>query len=183
MISALFLLRNSKLCQDVAFLAPVRLKDSCLVRIYKKRLLLRYKDHFYIGFNQQYGPYAHFGYWTLISDPQPHKISSKVGQWCPKSAKTSWSEKGCCNKLTESQVHSFLTRNFFMFLKCYALPEVDHRTWFQCKCVLGDSLVHRQWHSTRSWNIKRNCYKDIYSISKSDLINNIDHMRISGSEW
>ena len=24
---------------------------------------------FLIGFNYQYGPYAHFGYWTLVSDP------------------------------------------------------------------------------------------------------------------
>ena len=24
---------------------------------------------FYIGFSLQYGPYAHFGYWTLVSDP------------------------------------------------------------------------------------------------------------------
>ena len=24
---------------------------------------------FQIGFSLQYGPYAHFGYWTLVSDP------------------------------------------------------------------------------------------------------------------
>ena len=24
---------------------------------------------FEIGFGLQYGPYAHFGYWTLVSDP------------------------------------------------------------------------------------------------------------------
>ena len=24
---------------------------------------------FLIGLNKRYGPYAHFGYWTLISDP------------------------------------------------------------------------------------------------------------------
>ena len=27
---------------------------------------------FLVGLNLQYGPYAHFGYWTLVSDPQPN---------------------------------------------------------------------------------------------------------------
>ena len=25
-----------------------------------------------IGLDKRYGPYAHFGYWTLISDPEPN---------------------------------------------------------------------------------------------------------------
>ena len=32
---------------------------------------------FYIGLNLQYGPYAHFGYWTLVSDPYPNKVVNK----------------------------------------------------------------------------------------------------------
>ena len=32
---------------------------------------------FYIGFNWQHGPYAHFGYW-ILSDLQPNKIVYKV---------------------------------------------------------------------------------------------------------
>ena len=31
-------------------------------------------------------------------------------------------------------------------------------------------------------NMKRDFYKDVYTILKSDLINNMDHMRISGIE-
>ena len=26
----------------------------------------------------QYGPYAHFGYWTLVSDPDPNKVFKKI---------------------------------------------------------------------------------------------------------
>ena len=45
---------------------------------------------FYIGFNLQYGPYAHFGYWTLVSDPWPNKVVQKLksdAQKVPKEAK------------------------------------------------------------------------------------------------
>ena len=45
-----------------------------------------------------------------------------------------------------------------------------------------DSLVHQQWHSPSSWNMKRDFYSDVYTIFVSDLINNMDHMRISGTE-
>ena len=33
---------------------------------------------FLIEFNLQYGPYAHFGYWTLVSDPDPNKVFKKM---------------------------------------------------------------------------------------------------------
>ena len=42
---------------------------------------------FWIGFNYQYGQYAHFGYWTLISDPSPNNVVLKVEKWCPKVPK------------------------------------------------------------------------------------------------
>ena len=45
---------------------------------------------FYIGLNLQYGPYAHFGYWTLVSDPEPNKVFKKMksyAQKVPKQAK------------------------------------------------------------------------------------------------
>ena len=38
-----------------------------------------------IGFN--YGLYAYFGYWTLISDPSPNKVVSKVENVDPKVPK------------------------------------------------------------------------------------------------
>ena len=31
-----------------------------------------------IGFNLQYGPYAHFGYRTLVSDPYQNKVIQKI---------------------------------------------------------------------------------------------------------
>ena len=31
-------------------------------------------------------------------------------------------------------------------------------------CALRDSLVHQQWHSPSSWNIKRDFYSDVYTI-------------------
>ena len=43
-------------------------------------------------------------------------------------------------------------------------------------CALGDSLVHQQWHSPSSWNMKRDFYLDVYTI-----LNRIN-MRISGTE-
>ena len=52
-----------------------------VVKIHKKKILLRY--------NLQYVPYAHFGYWTLISDPLPNKEVSKIEKWYPKITKTS----------------------------------------------------------------------------------------------
>ena len=42
--------------------------------------------------NKQYGPYAHFGYLTLVSDPEPNKVIHKVEKWCPKSVKSSLSQ-------------------------------------------------------------------------------------------
>ena len=40
---------------------------------------------FLIGFNQQNGPYAHFGYCTLVSDPKPNK-SKELARIYGKSA-------------------------------------------------------------------------------------------------
>ena len=39
-----------------------------LIEIYKDTSTKMYKP-FLVEFDQRYGPYAHFGYWTLISDP------------------------------------------------------------------------------------------------------------------
>ena len=35
----------------------------------KKKTSTKMYAPFWIGFDYQYGPYAHFGYWTLNSDP------------------------------------------------------------------------------------------------------------------
>ena len=56
------------------------------------------------------------------------------------------------------------------------------RPWNLATCALGDSLVHKQWHSPSSWNIKWDFYSDVYTIFSRILINNMDHMHISGTE-
>ena len=56
-------------------------------------------------------------------------------------------------------------------------------------CELGDYVVHHQWHSPSSWNIKKDFYQKEYTFNintlnthiKSDLINNMDHMHILGT--
>ena len=50
----------------------------------EKRLLLRRIHKFKSGFDEQYGPYSHFGYWTLISDPDPNKVAWKIKDDVPK---------------------------------------------------------------------------------------------------
>ena len=42
--------------------------------------------HFLIGFNEQYGQFAHYGYWTLISDAKQNNKILKVEKLLPKSA-------------------------------------------------------------------------------------------------
>ena len=68
---------------------------------------------------EQYEPYAHFGYWTLESDPGPNKEVWKVVKLCPKSAKTKWSQTGLCYKPTKLQFQLFET----VHAKGIVLPE------------------------------------------------------------
>ena len=54
----------------------MQLDETVLCRITKKKLLLRlmHHDNFKIVLHERYGPYAHFGYWTLIDDTEPTKV-------------------------------------------------------------------------------------------------------------
>ena len=38
------------------------------------------------------------------------------------------------------------------------------RPWNLAACALGVSLVDQQWHSSSSWNIKRDFFEDVYTI-------------------
>ena len=60
---------------------------------YKRRLLRRCIHHFKSDLINKYGPYAHFGYWSLAK-----QSSFKGEKWCPQSATTRWSHKRWCNK-------------------------------------------------------------------------------------
>ena len=102
---------------------------------YKKRLLLRCIHHFKSDLINKYGPYAHFGYWTLVSDPDTNKVVLKVWNLCRKSAKTSWSQKGWCNKPTILQFQSVLTREILMLSKRYESTEVDRRIWLHVPSI------------------------------------------------
>ena len=60
--------------------------------------LINNMDHMYIYF---------------VSDPYPNKVVSKVDNWCPKSAETSWSQKGWCNKPTKLQFQTIFNSDNF----------------------------------------------------------------------
>ena len=68
-----------------------------------------------------------------------------------------------------------------------ALNRCSQNTTYQtknlAKSAVRDSLVLKLWCSSSSWNMKKTSTK-IYSIHhfRSDLIHNIDHMRVSGTE-
>ena len=66
-----------------------------------------------------------------------------------------------------------------MLSNCCKLTDVGRRIWLH---VSSGPMVQQQWHSPSSWNTKRYFWKDEYTILKSDWINNMDHMRISGTE-
>ena len=50
------------------------------------------------------------------------------------------------------------------------------------KYDLDDSFVYQKWHWPSSWKIKRHFYSDINTIWSRNSINNMDYMRISGTE-
>ena len=47
---------------------------------------------------------------------------------------------------------------------------------------LGDSLVHKQWHSPSGLKYTKRLLVRCVHHFKADLINNMDRMRISGTE-
>ena len=49
-----------------------------------------------------------------------------------------------------------------MLSKRYESTEVDCRT--QLIFALEHSLIHQHWHSSTSWNIKKDFYLDVYTI-------------------
>ena len=74
---------------------------------YKKGLLLRCIHHFKSDLINDMDHMRISG-----TEPSsvilPNKVVSKVKNWCPKSVKTSWSQKGWCNKPTKLEFQSIL---------------------------------------------------------------------------
>ena len=83
----------------------------------------------WIGFNLQYGPYAHFGYWTLISDPKPNKIVENLKSNAPKVPNQGKAKRNGVINITYKTIISvnYKTENFnaikTLRINC-------SRTWF-----------------------------------------------------
>ena len=80
------------------------------------------------------------------------KLFKKLKWYAPKLLKQAKAKRdGVINPQNSISI-TFNTENFDA-LNCYESTEVDHRTF-----VLGDSLIHQQWHSPSSLNIKGDFY-------------------------
>ena len=62
-------------------------------------------------------------------------------------------------------------KDFFLFsIICHllghgALCGVTRGGWVcNYACALGDSLVHQQWHTSKSWKMKSDFLLDVYTI-------------------
>ena len=66
-----------------------------------------------------------------------------------------------------------------MLSKRYELTEVNRRTWLH---VPSGTPWSTSSDTHQVVEIHRDFYLDVYTIFKSDLINNMDHMRISGTK-
>ena len=62
-------------------------------------------------------------------------------------------------------------------------PRIDHKTSsIKIASVPWRIPVREAYLKVASWNIKRDFYKDLYTLLKPHLINSMDHMRVSGTE-
>ena len=107
---------------------------------------------------------------------QTKYVVSKVEKWCTKSAETSLSQKGWWNKPTKLQFQSILTQKILLLSKRYELTLVNRRTWL----YLPSGTLWSTSSDTRKV-LKRLLLRCIHHF-ESDLINNMDCMRILGIE-
>ena len=79
---------------------------------------------------------------TLISDPEPNKVVSKVEKLCPKVPKSSKRQKGWCNKPTKLQFHLILTRKILMLSNATNQPKSTVELGYMCpRGLLGPPAV------------------------------------------
>ena len=57
--------------------------------------------------------------------------------------------------------NQILTQKISMLSNATNQPKSTVERGYMCP---RDSLVHQQWHSPRSWNIKRDVFLDVYTI-------------------
>ena len=98
---------------------------------YNQWLLLRCIDHFK---SDEINNMDHM----RISGTEPssvilsQKSSCKIWQRCPESAKTSWSQKGWCNKPIELQFRSIFTRKILMLSNATNQPKSTVELGYMC---------------------------------------------------
>ena len=61
-----------------------------------------------------------------------NKVMQKVEKWCPKSVKSSFSQMGWCNKPTELQFQSILTRQILMLSNATNQPKSTVELGYMC---------------------------------------------------
>ena len=115
----------------------------------------------------------------------PHQLSfakqSGFKSWeCwPESAKTSWSQKGWCNKPTKLQFQSILYGKFWCSPNATNQQRPTVELGYMCpRGLTGPPAVTL----TKKLKYKKRLLLRFIHHFKSDLINNMDHMRISDNE-
>ena len=87
---------------------------------------------FYIGFNLQYGPYAHFGYWTLVSNPWPNTVVQKIEKWCQKVPKEATAKRDGVKNPQNYNFNQILTQKIFMLSKATNQPKSTVELGYMC---------------------------------------------------
>ena len=76
----------------------------------KREVCLECMHHFESDVIKQYGPYAHLGYWTLISDPWPNKVVQKLKGDVPKEPNQAEAKWDCVVNPQNYNFSPFLSR-------------------------------------------------------------------------
>ena len=102
-----------------------------------------------------------FTRWTICAFRvlNPHQWSlakmsyfQKMKKRCPKRAKTSWSQKGWCNKPTKLQFQTISTRKIFMLSNATNQPKSTVELGYMCPRGLTGQCTN---HFGKDWTINR----------------------------
>ena len=147
--------------------------------LYEKRLLLRCIHHFKSDLINKMDHMRISGTEPSSVILNQKKVIQKVEKWCPKSVKSSLSQMGWCNKPTKLQFHSILTRKILRFSNATNQPKSTVELGYMCpRGLLGPQAVTL----TKLLKYEKRLLLRCIHHFKSDLINKMDHMRISGTE-
>ena len=115
-----------------------------------------------------------------ISGTEPSSvILRKNGKICLNGAKTSWSQRGWCIKPTKVLFQTILTRKILMLSNATNQTKLIVELGYMCpRGLTGPPALTL----TKKLKYKQILLPRCIHHFKSDEINNIDHMRISGTE-